>query len=185
MMRARRGWGWALVAVVGGLAVHEYSQRSMLVKLSDGTVVDSAGLWGAELTDVRSHKRSILQRQGRPDKYVLYVFLSPTDCPSCLAETEAWSELQASMADRVEFVAVAVRCSLAEAEQYSRDFAPGFTVWHDTGDVLPEKMHLPFRTPFKLLMSEGGRPVAAAEASIDDSAFLNSVSERLGRGHVR
>jgi hypothetical protein len=162
------------------LAYGYRARQAYRIATSSGAIVDTGRLGSMSLRDLASNAEVRLQpADGKP---LLVVFLSTADCSGCLFQTEVWNELIRQRAP-VHVAAVVVRSSLNEAAQYVRSFRPAFPVYFDSGGDLPQLAGIPDKTPFKVLLDAGGRPLLASESSTDDRAFIAQVMGVVGRGH--
>jgi peroxiredoxin len=131
------------------------------------TIVDVSNINEATLLEVETGKPINLVSE---PKYRLFIFFSPTDCPSCLDEFRVWESLSRSYErSRLQVVGILINTSLDESRSFMKALKPSFRLYLDNAKEIERTMGLPHDTPFKVVTGPDGKVVFADGPNFDSS----------------
>jgi len=120
---------------------------------------DLSGLRGARLLNLKTGLHS---RPAAGAPYALFIFLSASDCSSCVDELRVWQHLSGVYpASQLEVSAILVRSSVEEATAFLKAYAPTLNFYLDEGEDVERRMKLPEKTPYKVLTNAAGQVLLA------------------------
>jgi thiol-disulfide isomerase/thioredoxin len=138
------------------------------------SVTDVASLGEARLMDLRDGAWTHLSPRS---DYSLLIFLSASDCSSCVNELRVWQELSQKYPEsQLEVSAVIVRSSAEEAAVFLKAYDPAIDFYLDGYEDVEKAVSLPEQTPLKVLvnssgevlLTDGPQPTAAGQQKFGD-----------------
>lgn len=153
---------------------------------SDGSrfVTDVSGLGEARLVNLRGDTQTHLSLRST---YSLLIFLSASDCSSCVDELRVWQSLSRKYSkSQLEVSAIIVRSSAAEAATFVKAYDPAIELYLDEYQDAENIVRPPERTPFKILvnssgevlLADGPRPTASGQQKFGEMVAAAMASAR-------
>ena len=116
----------------------------------------------------------------------LVIFLSGTDCGSCLTILDEANNLGSLDSSRLEVDVVVVRSSQNEAMQIVESLRPRYVkTYLDSSDLATKALDVPLKTPLAVLLDSEYRVILAQGATTDlgqQEKFITAIRSRLAIG---
>lgn len=151
----------AAAGLLGYFLTSRPASKRVIFTARDGTrsVTDVSNLREARLVNLRGDAPAHLSTGSA---YSLLIFLSASDCSSCIDELRVWQGLSRKYPkSQLEVAAIIVRSSAAEAAAFLKAYNPAIDLYLDEYQDVENTVRPPERTPFKVLVNSSGEVLLA------------------------
>ena len=131
---------------------HQIKAGSINSLISPNVYLDRLQLPDYQVTDRRGHSTGLLTLAGNSE-HTMFIFFSPSDCPSCFNERYLWGQIS----DRIQLPVIGIASSPDSRElwQWVTNMEMPIDVYLDTTFAIEHTMEFQM-TPLKVLVNSTG-----------------------------